>query len=259
MHHLIYLLGYGDVGLQDAQDAMDNLIHQFGVYADEVNVIFDEEELTDSDDEDFQATQDEAPNATRNLTDRQRQDIYEDLLQISNHGKLKRTHTTHVATKHNVHLRTVQRIWQRAQNCKAQGIPVDVKSRIPKNCHRKKIQVDLSRVADIPLNRRGTIRSLAHALGVHKTTLHRWFTEGLLRRHSSALRPYLKEANKKDRLSWCLSMLDPSTLPNNPKFRNMEDIIHTDEKWFNGTKKTKTAYMLPDEDDPHRTAQQEFN
>ena len=61
MHHLIYLLGYGDVGLQDAQDAMDNLIHQFGVYADEVNVIFDEEELTDSDDEDFQATQDEAP------------------------------------------------------------------------------------------------------------------------------------------------------------------------------------------------------
>jgi len=54
-------------------------------------------------------------------------------------------------------------------------------------------------------------------------------------------------------------MLDPSTLPNNPKFRNMEDIIHTDEKWFNGTKKTKTAYMLPDEDDPHRTAQQEFN
>jgi len=139
MHHLIYLLGYGDVGLQDAQDAMDNLIHQFGVYADEVNVIFDEEELTDSDDEDFQATQDEAPNATRNLTDRQRQDIYEDLLQISNHGKLKRTHTTHVATKHNVHLRTVQRIWQRAQNCKAQGIPVDVKSRIPKNCHRKKI------------------------------------------------------------------------------------------------------------------------
>jgi len=50
MHHLIYLLGYGDVGLHDAQDAMDNLIHQFGVYADEVNVIFDEEELTDLDD-----------------------------------------------------------------------------------------------------------------------------------------------------------------------------------------------------------------
>ena len=179
------------------------------------------------------------------MTDRQRQDIYEDLLQISNHGKLKRTHTTHVATKHNVHLRTVQRIWQRAQNCKAQGIPVDVKSRIPKNCHRKKIQVDLSRVADIPLNRRGTIRSLAHALGVHKTTLHRWFTEGLLRRHSSALRPYLKEANKKDRLSWCLSMLDPSTLPNNPKLLDMENIIHTDEKWFMGQRRTEPFTCIP--------------
>jgi hypothetical protein len=117
----------------------------------------------------------------------------------------------------------------------------------------KKIEVDLSRVADIPLNRRGTIRSLANALGVKKTTLHRWFKEGLLRRHSSALRPYLKEANKNDRLSWCLSMLDPSTLPNNPKFLDMENIIHTYEKWFNRTKKDKIVYMHPDEEDPHRT------
>ena len=110
MHHLIYLLGYGDVGLQDAQDAMDNLIHQFGVYADEVNVIFDEEELTDSDDEDFQATQDEAPNATRNLIDRQRQDIYEDLLQLSTNGTLQRNSTTLIAAKYHVHVRTI-RVW----------------------------------------------------------------------------------------------------------------------------------------------------
>jgi DNA-binding transcriptional MerR regulator len=184
-----------------------------------VNIIFDEEELTDSDDEDFEETQqDQASNATKNLTGRQRQDIYEDLLQRSKNGKLRRTDTAHVATKFNVQLRTVQRIWQRAKKCKAQGIPVDVKSLKSKNCGRKKIQVDLTRVADIPLNRRGTIRSLANALGVKKSTLHRWFKEGLLRRHSSAIRPYLKEANKKDRLRWCVSMLDPSTLPNDPKF-----------------------------------------
>ena len=239
------MVGNDDIGLQDAQDAMDNLIHQFGVYADEVNVIFDEEELTDSDDEDFQATQDEAPNATRNLTDRQRQDIYEDLLQRSKNGKLKRTDTAHVATKFNVQLRTVQHIWQRAKKCKAQGIPVDVKSLKPKNCGSKKIEVDLSRVADISLNRRGTIRSLANAFGVKKTTLHRWFKEGLLRQNSSAIMPYLKEANKKDRLRFCVSVLDPSTMPNNPKFLDMENIIHTDEKWFNGTKKDKTIYMHP--------------
>ena len=53
MHHLIYLLGYGDVGLQDAQDAMDDLKQEFGVYTDAVNIIFDDEELTNSDDEEF--------------------------------------------------------------------------------------------------------------------------------------------------------------------------------------------------------------
>jgi hypothetical protein len=37
-------------------------------------------------------------------------------------------------------------------------------------------------------------------------------------------------------------MLDPSTLPNNPKFRIMKNIIHIDEKWFNGTRKIKTIY-----------------
>ena len=35
----------------------------------------------------------------------------------------------------------------------------------------------------------------------------------------------------------------------------MRNIIHIDEKWFNGTKKNKTFYMLPSEDDPVRTVQ----
>jgi AraC-like DNA-binding protein len=60
------------------------------------------------------------------------------------------------------------------------GISVDVNSLIPKNCGRKKVQVDLTRVVDIPLNRRGTIRTLANALGVSKSSLHRLFKQGLL-------------------------------------------------------------------------------
>jgi hypothetical protein len=50
-------------------------------------------------------------------------------------------------------------------------------------------------------------------------------------------------------------MLDKSTLPHDPKVVEMKDIIHSDEKWFNGTKKNKTMYVHPDEDDPHRTVQ----
>ena len=160
---------------------MDDLIQDFGVYTDDVDIIFDEEELSDSDDdEDQQTQQEEATNMVRILTERERQDIYEDLLRLSNNGKLKRDSTTLIAAKYNVHVRTIQRVWQRAKKCLEQGIPVDVKSLRPKNCGRKKIQVDLTRVVDIPLNRRGTIRSLATAFNINKSSLHRLFKEGLL-------------------------------------------------------------------------------
>ena len=122
-------------------------------------------------------------------------------------------------------------------------------------CGRKKMQVDLSEVLNVPLHRRSTIRSLAKAIGVKRSTLHRRFKEGLLRRHSSTLKPLLREENKKARLRWCVSMLDHQTLPNEPKFIEMYNIIHMDEKWFNITSKYKKYYMLPEEDDPHRVVQ----
>jgi hypothetical protein len=50
-------------------------------------------------------------------------------------------------------------------------------------------------------------------------------------------------------------MLDQTTLPNSPKFSEMDNIIHIDEKWFNATKKNRDFYMLPEEEDPHRTIQ----
>ena len=210
---------------------MEDLIEEFGIYSNVVDVAFDEEELLDSDggqdqqthgeEEDDQAHDDEedeqphndedddqphhdkAPYRKKEITDRQRQDIFEDLFWTSNNGRLKRNSTTIIAAKYNVHIRTVQRVWQRAKKCWAHGIAINVDGLKPNNCGRKKIEVDLSTVPDIPLNRRGTIRSLANALGVNKSTLHRSFKEGLLRRHSNSLKPYLKEENKKDRLRWC--------------------------------------------------------
>jgi DNA invertase Pin-like site-specific DNA recombinase len=177
-----FIVGDDYIGFQEQQDTLDDVIHDFGVYTDVVHIIFDEEELSDSDDEDYQQPlQEEATNVLKNLTQRQRQDIYKDLLQISTNGTLQRNSTTLIAAKYNVHVRTVQRVWKRAKDCLAQGIPVDVNSLRAKNCGRKKIQVDLMRVVDIPLNRRGTIRSLAYALEISKSTLHRLFKEGLLR------------------------------------------------------------------------------
>ena len=82
------------------------------MYTDDVDIIFDEEELSDSDDdEDQQTQQEEATNMVRILTEREWQDIYEDLLRLNNNGKLKRDSTTLIAAKYNVHVRTIQRVW----------------------------------------------------------------------------------------------------------------------------------------------------
>ena len=230
-------------------------MHDYGVYAHAVDIVFDEEELEGSDvEEDHHANENNA-HQSRNLTETERQQIYAALLERSDRGRLKRKATTIVAQIFQVSRYKVPRIWQRAKHCRAQGIPVDVRSRKPKRSGRKKLQIDLSEVLSVPLHRRSTIRSLAEAIGVKKSTLHRWFKKGLLRRHSSTLKPLLTEQNKRDRLQWCLSMLDPRTLPHEPKFRAMQNIIHMDEKWFNTTSKYTKYYMLPGEDDPHRTVQ----
>jgi len=49
---------------------LDDVIHDFGVYTYVVDIIFDEEELSDSDDEDYQQLLQEAINMLKNLTQR---------------------------------------------------------------------------------------------------------------------------------------------------------------------------------------------
>jgi hypothetical protein len=68
---------------------LDDVIHDFGMYTDAIDIIFDEEELSDSDDEDYQQPLLEAINMLKNLTQRQRQDIYEDLFRLSTNGTLQ--------------------------------------------------------------------------------------------------------------------------------------------------------------------------
>jgi hypothetical protein len=50
-------------------------------------------------------------------------------------------------------------------------------------------------------------------------------------------------------------MLDERTLPNKPRFIQMDNIIHMDEKWFNTISTYRKYYMTPEEEDPHRTVQ----
>uniref|UniRef100_A0A0A9GMZ7 DUF7769 domain-containing protein n=1 Tax=Arundo donax TaxID=35708 RepID=A0A0A9GMZ7_ARUDO len=181
------------------------VLQDYGVYSEDVDIVFDEEELPDSDDDvdDHENEEDnvddheneEASHSCKNLTNTQRQEIYEALLATSNRGILNKDCTTILAEQYNVSIRTVQRVWNRSKECRSNGVPVEVSSRKASNYGRKKIQVDLSQVASIPLNNRSTLKRLAKELGVSKSSLHRWFKQGLLRRHSNSFKPCLKEEN----------------------------------------------------------------
>jgi protease II len=230
---------------------MDEL-HEYGVYSNEVHIVFDQEELSDSSDENYEPANENFRVSSKDLTNSQRQQIYEALLEKSNREKLKRNTTKEVAELFNVNRHAVWRIWRQAKQCRANGLTVDVRSRKANN-GRKRVELDLSLVEVIPLHRRCSIRSLAHSLGMPSSTVHRMFKDGFLRRHSNSLKPYLREENKKERLKWCLSMLDDHTLQTQPKFKEMKNIIHQDEKWFNATRKSVTYYMTNNEEDPHRT------
>lgn len=113
--------------------------------------------------------------------------------------------------------------------------------------------VDVSKLQDIALSNRTTIEDVAKHLGVSKAKVQRMKKEGLIKRVSNSIKPYLTDKNKKDRLRWCLSMLDPRSVPNDPVFKGLFDYVFIDEKWFYITKKTLRYYTVPGEEHPTRT------
>ncbi|CAD6256718.1 unnamed protein product [Miscanthus lutarioriparius] len=95
--HVIDLNVAGSEGEQEHHKGMMEDMHDYGVYADAVDIVFDEEELEGSDvEEDHHANENNA-HQSRNLTEAERQQIYATLLERSDHGRLKRKATTIVA------------------------------------------------------------------------------------------------------------------------------------------------------------------
>jgi hypothetical protein len=113
--------------------------------------------------------------------------------------------------------------------------------------------VDISKLQDIPLPSRTTIEDVAKHLGVNKAKVHRMKHEGLIKRVSNTIKPYLTNKNKKDCLKWCLSMLDPRSVPNDPVFKGLFDYIFIDEKWSYITRKALRYYIVSGEQQPLRT------
>ncbi|GMI77351.1 hypothetical protein HRI_001404400 [Hibiscus trionum] len=190
----------------------------------------------------------------KQLSKEQRQALFETLLKLNNNGKLPKGSIHQIAAMFLVSTKTVSRLWNKVKRSVEQGIVVDVGSLYHRRTFTKRmVSLNMDRILEIPLRRRTNIRSMAKALDMSKSTLHRRIREGLIKPHTNAIKPYLTDANKRVRLQFCLSMLQPGTLTTSPLFIDMFNIVHIDEKWFYLSKTSERYYLHPHEVEPFRS------
>lgn len=120
--------------------------------------------------------------------------MYEALLWrcTSTKGRLTREIVEEVAASFSISARTVRRIWQHARQCFLRGAEIDV-SNHRSHCGRKRVQIDLNMLRDIPVLKRRTLDDLSRHLKVSKATLSKLKKEGLIRKHSNSLKPHLTQ------------------------------------------------------------------
>jgi hypothetical protein len=169
--------------------------------------------------------------------------IYFDLLAKTDPPILRRGVSKSVSEKYGVPLRVVQTIWKNGQDGGIQKIV----NKYSKNCGRKRIEIDMEAIKNIPLRQRSTFQDLADALGVKRTTLYNRFKEGYFRHHTNDLKFSLTDENKKARVKYCLSMM------NGLSFKPLYNVVYIDEKWFYRTRKNQKYYLANDEERPQRT------
>ena len=107
---------------------------------------------------------------------------------------------------------------------------------------------------EIPIKNRTTIRSLAAALELPKSTLHLNLKKLGLRASKTYLKPMLTEEGKMKRLEWALRwvLTTPPELGGGHTFQDFLNFVHLDEKWFYICKSGQKYYLHDDEDVPTR-------
>ena len=105
------------------------------------------------------------------LINSQRESAYAILKEHSSNGRLNTGVASRMASSLCVSERTIRLILKQAENT---GDSLHKKI----NCGRKKLQIDLDKIRDIPLNQRSTLRSLAYSLNMNLSTLFKFLKKG---------------------------------------------------------------------------------
>lgn len=192
----------------------------------------------------------------RNLTNEERQAVWESLLTNVVDGRLAQGTQKRLASQFQVSDRTIRSIWLAGKPSIGTNIAANVMSKKKGNVGRKPISIDFDKVRSLPTNLRKNIRTVAAQLGIPKSTLHAKIKEGQLVSHSNSLKPFLTEDNKRKRIEWVFRNLEESTIRVGltPRFQDFYDRVHIDEKWFYMTEINSKMYLVPGEEPPHRTA-----
>jgi len=176
----------------------------------------------------------------RELTSDERKQIVSRLLteaqQGGDVGKFPRGTITAVAADFHVCRKTITNIWTRAQENYADPTvrQYQASPRKKRNCGRKKKwdpEAIMEAIKEIPLFRRRTIRDLAAALGIPKSTLFDLKNENdnpVIMPCTSALRPLLTEHHKLMRTLFCVTKVNPD----DGLYEDHYQSVHVDEKWF---------------------------
>ena len=171
----------------------------------------------------------------KNFSSSERDALILYVLSGSKDGVLKRGAYTEAASRYEWHWETIKRIWIDYENQRTAEVENrKLVSGRKGNCGRKGVDITelRTRLRDVPLNQRTTIRRLAGALGVPKSTVFNNLKELGHRAHSNALKPYLTREGQKERLEWVLRWVRDPTAGGCRVLHDFEDFVHVDEKWF---------------------------
>lgn len=170
-------------------------------------------------------------------------------------SKLKAGLLKQAAEHFNISAATVKRIWQ-VRKVVSPNSPVKLlKALSPKKkgkVGRKKRVLPLEEIKALPPCKRRTVRVLAKSIGVPKSTLQDMIKRKYLLRHTNSVKPSHTEFNILQRLKHIVRCIVPESINDDPKFSDMNHLIHLDEKWFNLMEITEKCIIVPGENPKKR-------
>ncbi|KAE8790952.1 hypothetical protein D1007_34766 [Hordeum vulgare] len=175
--------------------------------------------------------------------------VYGMLLARSGLGRRKRGVSKEVARLYECRVRVVQTIWNQGREGGSVNAVMDM--RMLKS-GRSKVMLNADAIEAIPHEERTTLRCLAVALNMKRSTVHCRLKETKFCRHTSDLKPSLNVDNMKACVLYSLMHLEPSSLPHKPTFKAGYNVVHIDEKWFYQTRKNQKLYLRNKEPNPQR-------